>query len=115
MSEAIERPQLPEGLAQLAAIVEATLIDEGIDSARALTLSRVLTERIRRGLGGQYLPRKSTDYVREQIGRRWNGTSKSTRELCDEFHIGERRLRQYFEEWRSLQGDLISQPALPEF
>lgn len=99
MSEALSYPQLPEGLAQLAAIVEATLVDEGVEPVRALTLSRVVTERIRRGLGGTYIPRKSIEYVRREIARRWDGNN--TRDLCDEFGVGERRLRQLAEEGRA--------------
>ncbi len=88
-------PQYPEALAEFAALVAATLIDEGVAVDSAQSLSRAITERVRLILGGTYIPRGisvDVERVRRDIALRWNGTN--TRELCLEHGISERRLRQ---------------------
>lgn len=90
-----------EVLAEMVAIAQAALVDNGIEVLAARDLSHTITERIRLGLGGSYIPRgKSMDVnrIRLDILTRWNGDN--THMLCQEHGISERRLRQLNEEAR---------------
>lgn len=89
----------PEIYDELAAILAASLVEEGAATPDvAKSVARRFVERLRRSpLAGMkhYFPRgKFLDvaHVREQIGRRWDGTN--TRELCNEFEISETWLRE---------------------
>ena len=96
-----EADNYPEILAEHAAVVAATLVDEGIDIAQAQSLARAVTERVRIALGGCYIPRGTfldIDRMRQDIAARWNGSN--TRELCREYGITERSLRRYAEQAR---------------
>ena len=102
MADAAPDQQYPERLVELAAIVNATLVDGGIEPEAARKFADAVRERVREVWGGQtiYIPsRKYTvEYMRREIGRRWIGAN--TGELCGEFEISESRLRQLYDEGR---------------
>lgn len=96
-------PKYPELYDELAAIMAASLVEEGVttpDDARRA--ARRFVERLRRSpLAGQkhYFPRGKlidVEEMRQEIGRRWDG--RNTRELCNEFDISETWLRELHEQ-----------------
>jgi Mor family transcriptional regulator len=87
----------PEVLLDLVDKLSAMFIDERIAADRAPELAFKVTELLRRELGGQslYFPVGSSYRVQQMardIFRRWN--SNNTRDLCREYGVSERRLRQ---------------------
>lgn len=104
MSDTIPNQQYPEALVELAAIVDATLIDGGVEADLAHKLSQAVAGRVRVAWGGHRIYIRSSkftvDYMRSEIARRWDGTNTKTRELCDELEISESRLRQLANEAR---------------
>ena len=92
----------PPFVDQLAAIITASLIDDGLvnaDTARVAAAS--IIERLRRGFAGQacYISagkQESVERMRQVVLERWDG--RNTRLLCNQLGVTESRLRQLREE-----------------
>lgn len=95
-----------ETLYELAALVAASLMDDGLTPEAADAAAWRAVDRVRKSqFGGQkvYIAKTkyATEYMRAEIRRRWD--TRNTRELCIEFEISESRLRQLFDEARAIE------------
>lgn len=84
-------------LGELAAHIEANLIDQAIPQEKAREAAHSMTVFLREYWGGQkvYIPKRDRMALEErnrEIRKRWNG--RNTADLCREFGLCENRLRQ---------------------